>query len=122
MYACDRCGKGALVGMKVSHSHHRTKKRSYPNLHRTTLVLGGQRRSMKLCTKCLRTLKEQVDTRPVRRMEAVGATSAAAETSPRSKRKIKIVSVEKKESHTLSEDIEKAVSKKVKESAEASKS
>ena len=55
---CDRCGKGVLVGMNVSHSHIRTKKRSYPNLHSFKLKSGGVTKRLRLCTKCLRTVKK----------------------------------------------------------------
>ena len=58
MARCDRCGKGVLVGMNVSHSHVRTKKRSYPNLHTFRLKTGGVTRRLRLCTKCLRIVKK----------------------------------------------------------------
>ncbi|OGY26047.1 MAG: 50S ribosomal protein L28 [Candidatus Woykebacteria bacterium RBG_16_43_9] len=59
MRACDQCGKGIQVGMNVSHSHIRTKKRSFPNLHTFTVGEGSIRRRMHLCTKCLRIVKKE---------------------------------------------------------------
>lgn len=60
MRSCDRCGKGVQVGMNVSHSHVRTKKRSYPNLHVFRVKEGGVVRRLRICTKCLRIVKAQV--------------------------------------------------------------
>lgn len=57
MYICERCGKGLQVGMNVSHSHRRTKKRSLPNLHLTTVVIGGKKVKARYCTKCLRIIR-----------------------------------------------------------------
>lgn len=101
MYVCDRCGKGSQVGMNVSHSHRRTKKRSKPNLHKTTLFIGGRSLGLRLCTKCLRIMKEDF---------------------PNAARKVEVVPVVerevKKESSMLSEAIQKAVDNKEKEPAE----
>lgn len=96
MYACDRCGKSSQVGMNVSHSHRRTKKRSLPNLHKTTLIIGGKRQTMRLCTKCIRLAKKEAD-----------QPFAKKGTSQTPKFETKI-----KKSGTLSEDIEKAVERK----------
>ncbi len=98
MYVCDRCGKGLLVGMNVSHSHRRTKKRSRPNLHKTTLTIRGRRQSMRLCTKCLRLTKKEAT--------IVQEKSVAGEVQTSNK-------IEK--TGTLSEAIQKAASKKTEE-------
>lgn len=72
MRKCDRCGKGILVGMNVSHAHNRTKKRSYPNLHYFRLKTGSVSKRMRYCTKCLRVVKKQqlinlkVDNKPMK--------------------------------------------------------
>lgn len=58
MYICDRCQKGLQVGMNVSHSHRRTKKRSLPNLHVLTVRVDGKNKTMRLCTKCSRVVHE----------------------------------------------------------------
>jgi len=60
MRKCDRCGKGVQVGMNVSHSHIRTKKRWLPNLHTISVKRDSEKRRMKLCTKCLRIVKKQI--------------------------------------------------------------
>lgn len=59
MYICDRCQKGLQVGMNVSHSHRRTKKRSLPNLHILTVKVAGKNKTMRLCTKCTRIVRAQ---------------------------------------------------------------
>jgi len=59
MRACDRCGKGIQVGMNVSHSHIRTKKRSLPNLHALKVRTGVITKRLSLCTKCIRIVKKE---------------------------------------------------------------
>ena len=100
---CDRCGKGVQVGMNVSHSHVRTKNRSYPNLHPFRMKVGGVTHRLRLCTKCLRIVKRQQTAVPARKPG-----------------KPPVVEVQKmaEEKTTLSEDIEKATIKKRKESTD----
>lgn len=45
---CMVTGKGPLVGMNVSHSHIRTKKRSVPNLHNRKYWVPGENRWVRL--------------------------------------------------------------------------
>lgn len=59
-YACDRCGKGVLIGRQVSHSKQRSRKVSLPNLHTFRGVLDGKKGKWRLCTKCLRTVKKDL--------------------------------------------------------------
>ena len=66
MGTCDRCAKGVQVGMNVSHSHVRTKKRSHPNLHSLKIKEDGISRRLRLCTKCLRIVKKQIAERAAR--------------------------------------------------------
>ena len=54
------------MGMNVSHSHVRTKKRSHPNLHSLKIKEGGISRRLRLCTKCLRIVKKQIAERAAR--------------------------------------------------------
>ncbi len=51
---CDICGKKPLVGNNVSHAHNKTKKVSRPNLQEVSTVINGQRRKVKVCTRCIR--------------------------------------------------------------------
>ncbi len=54
---CEVCGKGALVGMNVSHAHNRTKKRSLPNVHDIRIETESGPKKIKICTRCLRSGK-----------------------------------------------------------------
>jgi large subunit ribosomal protein L28 len=51
---CDYCGKGRLVGNKVSHSNIKTKRVQRPNLQRVHALVDGSPRRMRVCTRCLR--------------------------------------------------------------------
>jgi large subunit ribosomal protein L28 len=51
---CAICGKGRQVGFNVSHAHNRTKKVSLPNLQRVRAYHQGGMRTIKVCTRCLR--------------------------------------------------------------------
>ena len=55
---CEACGKGIMRGNKVSHSKHRTKRIFKPNLQTVRLMVDGKKCKMKVCTKCLKTLKK----------------------------------------------------------------
>ena len=56
---CDICGKGKSVGMKVSHSHIRTKKVWSPNLQPVRVMVDGTPKKLNVCTRCLRSGKVQ---------------------------------------------------------------
>lgn len=51
---CEICGKKPWVGMQVSHSHRRTKRRWLPNLQRVRARINGANRRILVCTKCLK--------------------------------------------------------------------
>jgi large subunit ribosomal protein L28 len=51
---CDICGKGRLVGNKVSHSNIKTKKVQRPNLQKVRALVDGAPRRIRACTRCLR--------------------------------------------------------------------
>jgi len=53
---CTICAKGPAAGNNVSHSKRRTRRRFLPNL--VNKKFGDVR--VKLCTRCLRTLKKVV--------------------------------------------------------------
>lgn len=57
---CDICSKGPASGNLVSHSHRRTKRRWLPNLQKINLLVNGTPKSVRVCTRCLRTLKGNV--------------------------------------------------------------
>jgi len=51
---CEICGKMTTFGNNVSHSKRATRRVFRPNLQRTVVVQGGQRRRIVACTKCLK--------------------------------------------------------------------
>ena len=61
--ACDLCSKKRDVGHNVSHAKNRTQRVRKPNLHAHRMQMGttadGNKTSLKLklCTKCLRSVK-----------------------------------------------------------------
>lgn len=54
---CDMCGKGPVVGHKISHAHNVTKRRWLPNLVSMRAVVKGRAQRVRVCTRCLRTGK-----------------------------------------------------------------
>jgi large subunit ribosomal protein L28 len=54
---CDVCGKGPVVGHKISHAHNVTKRRWLPNPTSIRAVINGGTRRVKICTRCLRSGK-----------------------------------------------------------------
>ena len=51
---CDVCGKHPSFGMRLSHSHRRTKRRWNPNIQQVRAVVGGSNRRINACTGCIR--------------------------------------------------------------------
>lgn len=54
---CEICGKGPVVGRRVSHAHNVTARRFEPNLQSVHAVINGARKRMKVCTRCIRSNK-----------------------------------------------------------------
>ena len=59
MQKCDLTGKGKQYGNNVSFSQRHTKRVWKPNLQAKTVVVDGQKVSMKLSTQAIRTLKKK---------------------------------------------------------------
>ena len=51
---CDVCGKKPMTGCNVSRGHNKTKKVFKPNLQKVRAVQNGAVRSVKVCTRCIR--------------------------------------------------------------------
>ena len=54
---CDVCGKKPQFGMRISHSHRRTKRRWNPNIQRVRAKVGAAGATPKrlnVCTSCLK--------------------------------------------------------------------
>jgi large subunit ribosomal protein L28 len=54
---CEVCGKGPVVGRKVSHAHNVRPRRFEPNLQTVRAAVGGGVKRMKVCTRCIRSHK-----------------------------------------------------------------
>ncbi len=57
MAKCEVCGKGVVVGNKVSHSNIKTKREWVPNLQRVKAMVDGSPKRIHVCTRCLRSGK-----------------------------------------------------------------
>jgi large subunit ribosomal protein L28 len=56
---CELCGKGKMAGNTVSHSNKRAPKKYVPNIQKETINLDdGSKITMKVCTKCKKTLRK----------------------------------------------------------------
>ena len=53
-HSCEICGKGPSFGNRISHAHNVTKRRWEPNLRRVHAVVNGGRKSLLVCTACIR--------------------------------------------------------------------
>lgn len=59
MRKCQNCGKGKMIGHAVSHAKNRLRRVFKPNLHQANIVVGGIKKKMLLCSKCIRSLKKK---------------------------------------------------------------
>ncbi|HUZ47644.1 MAG TPA: 50S ribosomal protein L28 [Terriglobia bacterium] len=55
--SCEICGKGPAYGNRVSHAHNITRRRWNPNLRRVRAVINGARKTIRVCTACIRSGK-----------------------------------------------------------------
>jgi len=56
---CQICGKSPIVGHNVSHAHNLTKRRWLPNLQKIRVEVGGKRKRIYVCTRCIKAGKVQ---------------------------------------------------------------
>ena len=56
---CEVCGKKPQFGMRISHSHRRTKRRWNPNVQKVRAVVNGAPKRLHVCTSCLKAGKVQ---------------------------------------------------------------
>jgi large subunit ribosomal protein L28 len=54
---CEICGKGPVVGRRVSHAHNVRPRRFEPNLQRVRAVVAGATKRIRVCTRCIRSNK-----------------------------------------------------------------
>ncbi|MEI6305727.1 MAG: 50S ribosomal protein L28 [Deltaproteobacteria bacterium] len=51
---CEICGKGPSFGNNVSHANNKTRTVWHPNLQKVKAVTNGSVRTVKVCTRCIR--------------------------------------------------------------------
>ncbi|MCL2756132.1 MAG: 50S ribosomal protein L28 [Firmicutes bacterium] len=56
---CQLCGKGKMRGNTVSHSNRKAPRHYKPNLQKETFEMDGNDISIKICTKCKKTLNKK---------------------------------------------------------------
>ena len=55
---CELCGKGKMRGNTVSHSNRKAPRHYKPNLQNETIEVDGNPMTVKLCTKCKKTVRK----------------------------------------------------------------
>ena len=55
---CEVCGKTLSFGHNVSFSKKRTNRVFRANIQKTTVYANGQAKSVKACTRCIRTMSK----------------------------------------------------------------
>lgn len=53
---CDVCHRKPMYGHNVSHSNRKTNRRFNLNLQSRRLLIDGEWKRLKICTRCLRTM------------------------------------------------------------------
>jgi len=56
---CDVCHKGKVFGKSVSHSNKATNRTWEPNLRKVKAIVDGAPKTIKVCSRCLRSGKVQ---------------------------------------------------------------
>ncbi|MEA3361772.1 MAG: 50S ribosomal protein L28 [Thermodesulfobacteriota bacterium] len=56
---CEICGKKPVSGNNVSHAHNKTRTVWSPNLQKMRAVIDGSVKTIKVCTRCIRSGKVQ---------------------------------------------------------------
>jgi large subunit ribosomal protein L28 len=51
---CEVCGKGRLVGNRVSHSNRKSKRVQRANTQVLRAVVDGRTQRLRVCTRCIR--------------------------------------------------------------------
>lgn len=54
---CEFCGKSTATGRQVSHAHNVTARTFEPNLRSVKALVEGVVRTVRVCTRCLRSGK-----------------------------------------------------------------
>lgn len=57
MAKCYFCDKSLCFGIKISHSHRRSNRMWKPNVRVAHIVVGGAKKKVHACTRCIRSGK-----------------------------------------------------------------
>ncbi len=60
---CEVCLKAGMSGSNVSHSNRHTKTRFKANVHKQTVFQNGKNITVKICSRCLRSLSKSAKVR-----------------------------------------------------------
>ena len=55
---CEVCGRGKSTGKQVSFSNKKYNRTYEINLQKTEIMVDGQPKTVKACTKCIKTAKK----------------------------------------------------------------
>lgn len=55
---CEVCGRGKATGKQVSFSNKKYNRTYEINLQKTEIMVDGQPKTVKACTKCIKTAKK----------------------------------------------------------------
>ncbi|HEU5349853.1 MAG TPA: 50S ribosomal protein L28 [Ktedonobacterales bacterium] len=84
---CDVCRRKPMYGHNVSHSNRKTNRRFNLNLQHHRLMINGEMKRVKICTRCLRTMVKvpkvrKIDRAAQARQNALMAQAAQTEQTP----------------------------------------
>ncbi|HUX12935.1 MAG TPA: 50S ribosomal protein L28 [Spirochaetia bacterium] len=51
---CEICGKHTMTGNNVSHAHNKSRRVWKPNLVRVQTLVGTTKKTIRICTRCLK--------------------------------------------------------------------
>lgn len=96
MKQCDLCGKKSQVQKSGAHNYgggwayraHKTRWVGEPNLHSQRVTFQGVRKTMRLCTKCLRKVKAEMAKNVSKVSTAGGPLRSEASESRSNERKV----------------------------------
>ena len=54
---CAICGKHAVAGRSISHSHRVSNRKFKPNIQHVHVVIDGHRKQLNVCSGCLKSGK-----------------------------------------------------------------
>lgn len=89
-YYCDRCKKGKLNIMAVSHAKNRSHRRAKPNLHWYRIETNGIVRKMRLCVKCARIVKAETKEKAEEYKKRLTQRQEAIRVKEKEKREVKM--------------------------------